>query len=446
MYQTTINNNINFKGIGLHTGVKTNLKIIPSTANTGIVFRINNQEIKANIDNLYESSKRGTTLKVNNEKIYTVEHILSALYGLEIDNAIIEIDNVEIPILDGSNKEYVEKILDVGIKKLAEKKKILVIDQPIEIKNENSSVGIYPYDGFKITFEIDFKNENIGKQSFTLESLQDYKNQISIARTFCTFNEIMQLKEMGLILGGNLDNAIIYTDNSLSIDKIKSFNSSNSFKIEESLDKHNINVNNKELLFDNEAVRHKILDLIGDFALLGKSIKGHIISHKGGHEINTQLVKKINFFYEYQRSVKYDRTEIEKIIPHRDPFLLIDQIVDFKEGEYVHAIKYVDKKESYFQGHFPGNPVLPGVLIVECMAQASCFLSLSTVDKPDQKLMLLSVIRSAKFFKKVVPGDILSLEVNLLKFRMNNALIKGIGTVNGEKVAEAEWMATVVDK
>ena len=158
------------------------------------------------------------------------------------------------------------------------------------------------------------------------------------------------------------------------------------------------------------------------------------------------MVKKINFFYEYQRGVKYDRTEIEKIIPHRDPFLLIDQIVDFKEGEYVHAIKYVDKKESYFQGHFPGNPVLPGVLIVECMAQASCFLSLSTVDKPDQKLMLLSVIRSAKFFKKVVPGDILSLEVNLLKFRMNNALIKGIGTVNGEKVAEAEWMATVVDK
>ncbi|MBI45602.1 MAG: UDP-3-O-[3-hydroxymyristoyl] N-acetylglucosamine deacetylase [Candidatus Marinimicrobia bacterium] len=446
MYQTTINNNINFKGIGLHTGVNTNLKIIPSEANTGIVFRINNQDIKANIDNLYESSKRGTTLKFNDEKIYTVEHILSALYGLEIDNAIIEVDNVEIPILDGSNKEYTKKILDVGIKQLTEKKKFLVIDQPIEIKNENSSVGIYPYDGFKITFEIDFKNENIGKQSFTLESLEDYEKKIATARTFCTFNEIIQLKEMGLILGGNLDNAIIYTDHSLSIDKIKSFNNSNSFKIEESLDRHKTNVNNKKLLFDNEAVRHKILDLIGDFALLGKNIKGHIISHKGGHEINTQLVKKINLFYKYQQSVKYDRIEIEKIIPHRDPFLLIDQIVDFREGEYVHAIKYVDEKESYFQGHFPGNPVLPGVLIIECMAQASCFLSLSTVDKPDQKLMLLSVIRSAKFFKKVIPGDILSLEVNLLKFRMNNALIKGIGFVNGEKVAEAEWMATVVDK
>jgi len=446
MYQKTINQEIEFEGVGLHTGVYTKLKIIPSSVNTGIIFRINKHDIKANIENLYESSKRGTTLSHNGQKVYTVEHILSALYGLEIDNVIVEIDNVEIPILDGSNKEYVRKILSVGIRTLNEEKQNLVISEPIEIKNKDSNIAIYPHDSLKITFEIDFSNKNIGKQSFTLESLDDYKDQISYSRTFCTFNEIIELKKMGLISGGNLDNAIIYTDDSLSIEKIREFNHSNPFQIEESLEKHTININNKKLLFDNEAVRHKILDLIGDLALLGKNLKGHIVSYKGGHAINTELVNKINSLYENKKNVKYNRQEIEEIIPHREPFLLIDEIVDFKEGKYVHAIKYVNEKENYFQGHFPGNPVLPGVLIIECMAQASCFLSLSTVDNPEDKLMLLSVIKSAKFFKKVIPGNILNLEVSLVKFKMNNALIKGIGTVNGKKVAEAEWMATVVDK
>ncbi len=446
MYQKTINKELNFEGVGLHTGVHTKLKIIPSSANTGIIFKINNHNIKANIENLHESSKRGTTLKHNGQKIYTVEHILSALYGLEIDNAIIQIDNVEIPILDGSNSEYTEKILSVGIKTLDQKKEELVINEPIEIKNKNSNIAIYPYDGLKITFEIDFDNENIGRQSFTLNSLDDYQSQISKSRTFCTFNEIVELKKMGLILGGNLDNAIIYTDHSLSIEKIRDFNNLHSLQIEECLDNHTKNINNKKLLFDNEAVRHKILDLIGDLALLGKTLKGHIVSYKGGHAINTELVNKINSLDQNKKSVKYNRKEIEEIIPHREPFLLIDEIVDFREGEYVHAIKYVNEEEDYFKGHFPGNPVLPGVLIIECMAQASCFLSLSTVDNPKNKLMLLSVIKSAKFFKKVVPGDILNLEVSLIKFRLNNALIRGVGTVNGKKVSEAEWMATVVDK
>ena len=445
MYQRTIAQEVEFEGIGLHTGVYTKLKIVPSE-NKGILFRLNKHDIKANIDNLCEASKRGTTLSCNGEKIYTVEHILSALYGLGIDNAIIEADNIEIPILDGSSKEYVKKILSAGIRILDKKRENLVIKKQIEIKHEDSTIGIYPYDGLKITFEIDFDNKNIGRQKFTLESLEDYKDEISHSRTFCTFDEIVELKKMGLIIGGNLNNAIIYTDDNLSIKKIKDFNTSNSFEIEESLEKHKNNINNRKLLFNNEAVRHKILDLIGDLALLGKDIKGHIISYKGGHAMNTQFVNKIKSSYLNNNNIKYTREEIEQIIPHRDPFLLIDEIVDFRQGEYVHAIKYVNEKESYFQGHFPGNPVLPGVLIIECMAQASCFLSLSTVDDPDNKLMLLSVIKNAKFFKKVVPGDILSLEVTLLKFKMNNALIKGVGSVDGKKVAESEWMATVVNK
>ncbi len=203
-------------------------------------------------------------------------------------------------------------------------------------------------------------------------------------------------------------------------------------------------MNNKKLVFENEAVRHKILDLIGDLSLLGKNVKGHFISYKGGHELNIKLVKKIQSLY--SNKVIFNKKEIENIIPHRDPFLLIDEIVDIEEGKYVKAVKYVNESEDYFRGHFPGEPMMPGVLIVECLAQASCFLSMSTVDSPSDKLMLLSVIKSAKFMKKVVPGDKLFLEVHLLKYKLRNALIKGVASVNGEVVAESEWMATVVKK
>jgi len=446
MYQKTLEKNIEFEGIGLHTGVNSKIILRPAKPNTGIIFRdVNkNNEIKAHINNVC-STLRGTTLSVNDSKIYTVEHLLSALYALGIDNAYIDFDNIEIPILDGSSNKFYELIESSGIKILNEKRNCLIIKDKIEVSNKDSSLTILPYDGFKITFEIDFKNSSIGTQKFVLETLDDYKIQIASSRTFCTFGEIVHLKENGLALGGNLDNAIIYLDKDISDVTINNFNKISSNQISrESLDGNTLG--NKNLIFNNEAVRHKILDLIGDLALLGKKIKGHIVSYKGGHAINTELVIKISSLYKNKKNVKYNRQQIEEIIPHREPFLLIDEILDFREGEYVHAVKYVNEKEKYFEGHFPGNPVLPGVLIIECMAQASCFLSLSTVDNPEDKLMLLSVIKSAKFFKKVVPGDILNLEVTLVKFRLNNALIRGIGTVNGEKVSEAEWMATVVEK
>ena len=445
-YQKTLEKSIEFEGIGLHTGVTSKVSINPAKVNTGIIFRdINKQEntIKANIDNVC-STLRGTTLSSKNYKIYTVEHLLSALYALGIDNVYIDIDNIEIPILDGSSVDYYDLIQSSGIKILNEKKNSLIIKEKIEVNNGESSLVILPYDGFKITFEIDFKNNSIGKQKFVLESLDDYKKQISPSRTFCTFGEIIELKKNGLALGGNLDNAIIYLDNEITDGAIDAFNEISSEKINRS----SLGIEtlkDKSLIFNNEAVRHKILDLIGDISLLGKDIKGHIISNKSGHYLNIELVKKINSLYS-NNEFKFNKKEIEKIIPHREPFLLIDEIVDGKIGEYICAKKYVNKNEDYFRGHFPGNPIMPGVLIIECMAQTSCFLSLKTVGSSQDKLMLLSVIKSSRFLKKVIPGDELFIKVELLKFRLNNALIKGIAMVNNELVAEAEWMATVVNK
>ena len=447
IYQKTLEKSVEFEGVGLHTGVTSKISINPAEPNTGIIFRnINNEKntIRAHIDNVC-STLRGTTLSSEGEKIYTVEHLLSALYALGIDNAYINVDNIEIPILDGSSIDYYNAIQSSGIKILNSRKVPLIIKEKIEVNKGESSLTILPYDGFKITFKINFENSSIGKQRFVLESLDDYQTQISSSRTFCTFGEIVNLKKNGLALGGTLDNAIIYLDKEITDDKIDEFNDISSENIKRSsLGKETLR--DKTLIFSNEAVRHKILDLIGDISLIGKDIKGHIISNRGGHHLNIELAKKINLLYADNDEFKFNKEEIKKIIPHRDPFLLIDEIVDGKLGEYVCAIKYVNKNEGYFKGHFPGDPIMPGVLIIECMAQTSCFLSLKTVGSSKDKLMLLSVIKSSKFLKKVIPGDKLFIKVELIKFKLNNALIKGIAMVNNELVAEAEWMATIVNK
>ena len=453
MYQKTIAKEVKFSGNGLHTGEFTNLLLKPSMPNTGIIFRFhkndNTYDIEANINNLF-STNRGTTLVSsanNNYKIFTTEHLLSALYSLEIDNLIIEIDNIEVPILDGSSKKYITQINNVGIKTFKDKKDYLVIDKEITINgNDNSFIKILPYNGFKITLEINFENKNIGNQKFTLDSLEDYQKEISSSRTFCTFDEIVYLKKQNLAKGGNFDNSIVYSSDKISISEIKEFNKKNKLRIIESINENKVTINNKKLLYTDEAVRHKILDLIGDLALLGKQIKGHIISYKGGHYLNTELVKSIFKLSKMKKKCLYNKEEIKKVLPHRDPFLLIDEIIDIEDGNYVHAIKYVKENEMFLEGHFPKQPIVPGVLIIECLAQASCFLSMSAIKDYENKLMLLSVIKKAKFIKKVIPGDKLELKVNLIKFKLNNAIIKGEAIVNNNTVAIAEWMATVVNR
>jgi len=449
-YQRTIKNSLEFSGIGLHTGKFTNIKLLPSKENEGIIFKkISNKSnvyIEADFKNVCETN-RGTTIGESNEKIYTVEHLLSAIYAHGIDNLIIEIDNIEPPILDGSSKEYYEKILDTGITKLSKKKKVIKIDKPIYYLDSNNDVeiSILPYDGFKISFSVEYDYGNIGKQSYTLNSIKDFYLEISGARTFCSFDELYHLKSNELIKGAGLDRGIVFMNNNDDCSsKIKEL-----FNLEVQYDKSHKTLNDVKLRYEDEPVRHKILDLIGDFSLFKGQLQGHIISKKSGHFSNIEFLKKMDEEINNKnnnKSYSFNQKQIEQVIPHREPFLLIDEIVDIIPGEKVVANKKFTEKDYFFKGHFPDNPIVPGVILIECMAQASCFLSLNLIENRKEKMMLLSNIKSSKFIKKVVIDDVVELEVDLIKFKLNTALFRGVVKVNKEIVTKAEFMATVVEK
>lgn len=446
--QTTIQKEIDFRGIGLHTGAETKMKFLPAKENEGIVFirldqnQDNIRKIKASIDNVVETN-RGTTIGAGTLRVYTVEHVLSSLYALNIDNLIIEIDNCEPPIFDGSSICFIEKLLKVGIKELSAKREYLKITETINYYDEKSdiSLSIKPSDTFKISFECDFPFGDIGNQKYNLNSLDEYVNEIARARTFCSSDELLYLKENNLINGATLDSGIVFINKSEPID-IEKIQDSLGIKLKKT-DKKGKLLNNNKLRYEDEPVRHKILDLIGDLSLIGKPIIGHIISYKSGHRTNIEFAEKIKML---NSNFKFNREQIMDVIPHRDPFLLIDEVIGGIPGKKVIAVKNVSLDDYFFKGHFPDKPIMPGVLILECMAQTSCFLSFNTVNNRSEKMMLLSVVNSSKFIKKVVPGDKLFIEVELLKFRLNTASIRGVARVNEKIVSKAEFMATVVDK
>ena len=450
-YQRTINKEISFNGVGLHTGEFSNVKLKPAKEQTGVVFvrvdKETNNLIKANYKNVVDT-QRGTTISNGKYEVYTIEHILSALYALGIDNLIIEIDNVEPPILDGSSKEFVEKILEAGIEKLSTKRETIIIKEPIFYFDPENKIemSILPSEDFKVSFTADYNYGKIGEQSYELESMNNFVEEIASARTFCSFNELYFLKKNGLIKGGGLDNAIVFLDEEIDESNIKEVK--NIFNLDlKKIKTDSRTLNDKRLRYDNEPVRHKILDLLGDFSLFGAQIQGHIHSKRGGHNSNINFLKKIKMQLN-SKDIKYtfNKKEIQQVIPHRDPFLLIDEIVDIDPGKKVIAVKKVDSNDYFLEGHFPGNPIMPGVIIVECMAQASCFLSLNLVEDRENKMMLLSNVKNAKFVKKVLINDIINIEVTLIKFRLNTALFSGIAKVNGDIVAKAEFLATVVNK
>lgn len=451
MYQKTINRLISFSGIGLHKGKKVTMNLIPSLENFGIVFKridLNNKiEIKANVDNVV-STKRGTTIGKNGIRIHTIEHILSALHALGIDNLLIEIDSSEVPIMDGSAQKFINEILNIGIKELNAKKDFLVIDKTFEYydKSNDSYIKILPYDGFKISYNIDFNIDSIGKQNFEMNSIDDYIENIANCRTFCTYKEIYKLKNANLALGGSLDNALIFSDSNITHEDLEKINQLDDIQISNSISENSFTLGNKKLYFDNEPVRHKVLDLIGDLYLLGQSIKGHVISYKGGHEINVEILKKIINSNFNQDNFKFNKKQIENVIPHRDPFLLIDEIIEGRDGEYVIALKNITENEYYFKGHFPKEPIVPGVLLIETMAQTSCFLDMKNSDNRNLKLMLLSNIKSARFYHTVTPGDKMYIRTDLIKYKLGTARVKGTITVNNNIIAEAEWMATMVKR
>ncbi len=444
--QKTISSEVSFSGIGLHTGETSNLTLKPLKENSGIIFkRIDFDEpiyIEAILENVV-STNRGTVIGKNNIKIHTIEHLLSAIYALEIDNLLIEIDNIEPPILDGSSEIFFNTILNCGLNEQIADRDYYKVSEPIYYYDDNSDIAlkILPSKEFSVTFESDFPFKGIGKQKFTLNSLSEYSKDISSARTFCSLDEISYLKKDNLIKGGSLKNAVIFlseVNTKNDVDKIQEYLGENLI-----YDDSSNTLNNTKLRYDDEPVRHKVLDLIGDLSLLGKPIIGHIHSYKSGHRSNVEFGKLIK---EMGSDFKFNKEEIKKIIPHREPFLLIDEIIGGIRGFSVIAKKNVVNSDYFFKGHFPDNPIMPGVLIVESMAQASCFLSFNNVKNRNKKMMLLSVINSSKFIKKVIPGDELILRVKLIKIRLGTANMVGVATVNNQIVAKANFMATIVDK
>ena len=461
-FQRTIGNETSCVGIGLHTGVETKITFKPAPEDFGIRFKRmdieGSPEIRADIDHVVDIS-RGTTIEENGVKIHTVEHALAACVGIGLDNVLIELTEKEPPVMDGSSIDFVEALLKSGIVKQNAPRNYLLIDEAVSYSDTERGVDIHimPSDQFRITFMIDYKYKSLGTQFTTMDQLeQNFVKDIAPARTFCFLSEVETLKENGLIQGGNLDNAVVIVDK--EIDQFEADNLRKLFGIKQeiSLGANGI-LNGKKLRFENEPVRHKALDLIGDLALLGMPLQGHVIASKSGHAANVELVKRIKKVYEkkmlrqrFQKSISsdylFDINSILNLLPHRYPFVLIDRIIDFTPSEKLTAIKNVTINEPFFQGHFPNQAVMPGVLVLEAMAQAGSFLVLNSVKNPMKKNMFFSSLSDAKFRHPIVPGDQLRLEMVLEKFKMGTAFLVGKGYVGDKLVAEGKLKATVVDR
>ena len=437
-YQQTILNEISCKGIGVHTGKKVFMKIKPADEDTGIVFtRIDidsKPRIEVKIENVFDTY-RSTKIKENHYSIMTIEHFCAACYALSIDNLNIEIDSEELPILDGSSKSFIDLLLNAGIKKHEKKITKIKLDRYIKVTHELSSIEYFPSDDFEITVDIDYNSDVLLKQKAVLNNLNDFILEIAPAKTFCFFNEIDELKNKGLIQGGDINNTIIFLEKNSKNNKFKK------------------GILNKESVsFQNEPARHKLLDLIGDLSLIRQKINGKIIANKPGHLINIKfakeiykIMKKINKVpsINFKESPLMDLEEIKKILPHREPFLLIDEIRELEEN-YVVGVKYVKEDEDYFRGHFPEEPVMPGVLQIESMAQTGGILALSTVPDPENYLTYFMKINNVKFKRKVIPGDVIIFELVLVApIRRGICQMNGKGFVGENVVIEAELMAKI---
>ena len=460
-FQQTIKSKISISGVGLHTGKECNITFKPAPSNSGIKFRRvdikDSPQIEAHIDNVIDAT-RGTTIGNDIFEVHTVEHVLAAVSGLKIDNLIIEIDNLELPILDGSAKPFVDLFVKTGFQELDSHRVELIIDEPIIYSNTKSGIDIHvvPSDKFRITFMMDYKHPSLGTQYTSYYSTREkFINDVAPARTFCLLSEVNNLLDLGLIKGGNLENSLVFSDTTLDADQRKQIVDSLGVKEDNMLASNDL-INNTKLRFHNEPVRHKLLDLIGDLSLLGHPIRGHIIAARSGHHTNVEFAKKISKSYfkkginhkmsTKKEKISFDIKEVLNILPHRYPFLLIDRINNLDPGKEVDALKNVTFNEPFFQGHFSGQPVMPGVLLIESMAQAGGFLVLNSIPNPESKLIYISGIDDTRFKKIVVPGDQLNIKAKLLKFKLNTCKISAEIYVNKNLVAQSTFMASVVNR
>ena len=459
-YQHTIASETSIKGVGIHSGHPVEMVLKPAEPNSGIVFQRvdlpNQPTVKADVDNVVDTT-RSTTIEANGARVSTIEHLMAALVGNGIDNVLIEINGPEVPILDGSSEPFVEILQKTGKKKQDAPKIYYTLQHNITFVDEKKKVEMValPYDGYRINTLIDFNSPVLGTQHADIKNINEFNEEVAPCRTFCFFHELEYLIDHNLIKGGDINNAIVVVDKPVSDEQVQ--------RISKVFKKENVKVNeggilnNLDLRFPNEPARHKLLDVIGDLALVGFPFKGHIIANRPGHSSNVEFAKKIKEHikknknkqqipsYDPNKPPLFDVHAIEKKLPHRYPFLLVDKVIEMTDKSVV-AIKNVTYNEPFFQGHFPGNCVMPGVLQVEALAQTGGILTIPDDPDHDYDTYFLK-IDNCKFKNKVVPGDTMILKMELMHpVRRGICEMKGTIFVGDKLVTEADMVAQIVKK
>ncbi len=458
--QQTIKRPVTLSGVGLHTGVKVNMTFVPAPINHGIIFQRTDlpgqPTVEADVDYVVDLS-RGTTIEKNGARVNTVEHTLAALVGLQIDNILIQLDGPEPPIMDGSSKPFVDVLENVGMEEQNALRNFYEIPHSIFYKDEDNQIEIaaLPLDDYRVTVMVDYNSPVLGSQHASLTNISQFSKEIAACRTFCFLHELEMLHKQNLIKGGDLNNAIVVVDRVVKDDELESLAKLfNKQKVE--VKKEGI-LNNVELRYNNEPARHKLLDVVGDLALIGRPLKAQILAARPGHAANVAFAKKIKKLMKEtsrNQAPKYDPSQppvmdvnkIYKALPHTYPFKLVDKIIHL-EDKVVVGVKNVTINEPFFQGHFPGNPVMPGVLQIEAMAQTGGILVLNTVPDPENYWTYFLAIEDCKFRKTVVPGDTLIFKCELLApIKRGIAKLSGQAFVAGQLVCEATVTASMVKK